>query len=156
MLASLATGAVGLAAAGCSSVGLPGRTARPAAPSPDVQVAVEAVAAITATRDLVRRTAGRYAGLRPSLAPLLAMHSAHLDALGKAVTVTPSARPVPLPVPLPVPRRRAAVSADVVKAERELGDTLTRLALVAQSGAFARLLASMVASVGQHTVGLAG
>jgi hypothetical protein len=152
VLASLATGAVGLAAAGCAGVGVPGRPARPAAPSPDVHVAAEAIAAITATRDLVRRTAGRYVALRPTLTPLVAMHDAHLHALDKAVATTPSASPTPVPVP----PRRAAVRADVLQAEQQLGDTLTRLALAAESGAFARLLASMVASIGQHTTGLAG
>ncbi len=122
--------------------------------APDVGVAVEAVARIRATEATLTATTQRHAALAAPLAGLAAMHTAHLDALIDAVpdrvdTTTTQA-------PSTVPETPAAARRAVVVAERRMREELTELALRAQSGLFARLLASMVAATGQQLAVLGG
>lgn len=121
--------------------------------APDVGVAVEAVARIRAVEAALSATTQRHAGMAAALAGLAAMHTAHVDALEEAVPdrVDTGSSQAPTTVPdSPVEARRALVAA-----ERRLHDELTELAMRAQSGLFARLLASMVAAISQQLVVIA-
>lgn len=116
--------------------------------APDVGVAVEAVARIRAVEATLSATTQRHTGMTAALAGLAAMHTAHLEALMEAVPdrVDTSGTQAPATVPeAPGAARRA-----VVLAERGLHDELAELALRAQSGLFARLLAAMVAGISQQ------
>lgn len=64
--------------------------------------------------------------------------------------------PTAAPTTYAVPRSRARAVPALVAREQELHTRLDALALEAESGEFARLLASMGAAVGQRIVGLAG
>lgn len=116
--------------------------------APDVAVATRAVAEITAIRSAVVATLRRYPSSRSRLTALLAMHRAHEASLVDAVP--DRARSSSAPAPYVVPRRREAALSQLTAKERQLHVTLDRLALRAQSGDFARLLASMGAAVTQH------
>lgn len=71
------------------------------------------------------------------LADLVTLHRAHIDALGGAAPTTGPGRP--------------AEPAAVRKRERRLQAHLVEAAVAAESGALARLLASMSAAVAQRT-----
>lgn len=122
--------------------------------SPDVAVAVEAVTAIRASRQLVDAVLRRHPALRTRFQGLLEMHRAHLDALTDAVPDGVDTRGSEQPPPVD-PRRQEA-RGQVVDEEQRLHDRLTGLALRAESGAFARLLGSAAASVSQHMAASAG
>ncbi|MCW2867574.1 MAG: hypothetical protein JWR20_1762 [Marmoricola sp.] len=178
-------GAGGLAAApllvGCS-LGEVGQAVRrgsgPApTPTPDVRVATRALASVRAAREQVSATTARYPGLAGTLAPLLAVHRAHEASLVDAVprgaasptssaaspTASPSTGATPTGTPAPtaptaptVPRTRARALAAVVALEDRLHADLDGLAMRAQSGDFARLLAAMGAALAQRRAGLTG
>jgi len=139
-----------LAVAGCSS----DDDARDSAPSgtpelaPDVAVATTALERIRGTRAALDATSARFPALRRELAEVTAMHAAHEESLVDAVPerARPDSPPASYAVP---PRRRAAVRA-LAAAEGELHTTLDALALRAESGDFARLLASMGAGIAQQ------
>jgi hypothetical protein len=153
LLAAGAGGAVLVPLAGCS-VNNPFSDEETPAPeavrdlSPDVAVAVEAVTAIRAVRDLVQASTRRHPQLVAPLQGLLDMHAAHLDALVDAVPdrvdTSGSAEPPAVPGRRPVARKR------VLARERALQQQLVGFALRAQSGPFARLLGATSASVSQH------
>ena len=71
-------------------------------------------------------------------------------------TPSPSSSPTASPAPYAVPRNRDRALIALAAREQRLHDSLGSLALQAQSGDFARLLASMGAAVSQRLVGLAG
>jgi hypothetical protein len=116
--------------------------------APDVAVAVEAVTLVRGAQAAARSTAQRHTALAQGLTGLLAAHQAHLDALVHAVpegvdTSAPGAAYVVPPGP------KAALTG-LAAAEQTLRDGLVGLAMRAQSGAFARLLGAMAASVSQQ------
>jgi hypothetical protein len=118
----------------------PGSTGTPA---PDADTAlVDAtaleIASVLASVDGVRRSFPR---LRPQLQPLVRMHTSHLSALDSQDVSGTAAAPG---------TTRDAALAGVVAAEQGLQARLAVAAVEAQSGALARLLASMSASVSQH------
>lgn len=80
--------------------------------------------------------ARRHRELRPVLTPLLKAHRQHVEALQGEATETPAATP--------------ASYEDVQHSERRLQAALVEAAGKAESGALAKLLASMSASVTQH------
>lgn len=127
--AALAAGAgVVLAAAGCDGRGST-PTARPTGSTdPDTALVAEVVTAL--------RRAERVAGAQGAL-ELAALHRAHLEAL-EAAPAAVGGRP---------PKRGAA---PVRRTEEALHRTLVRAAERAESGALARLLASMSAAVAQR------
>ena len=103
-------------------------------------------------RRRVSATLARFPALRPVLAALTALHQAHARSLADAV---PTRAPTTAtPAPYAVPRRRPAAVAKLTTTEPQLHASLDALALTAQSGEFARLLASMGAAVSQRLVGL--
>lgn len=98
----------------------------------------EAVAGVAALVVAARRSAPP---LRATLAPLLALHEAHAEALGRPLE--------------PVRARRRAAPPDPLLAlvrerEERLQERLTDLAVAVGSGALARLLASMSAGLSQR------
>ncbi len=149
-------GLAGLAVAGCradgtddTGTGTPAATPAPE-PSlePDVVVATTALAEVRALRQAATGTLTRFPDARATLAPLVALHQAHESALVDAVPER--ARPSASPAPYRVPRRRGRALSVLAARERGLHDTLGGLAVDAQSGRFARLLASMGAAVQQR------
>lgn len=160
----LAVGGSGLAAvlAGCARPdalgGGPRAASAPGSPdpseepetAPDVVTAEQALTEIRAVRDLVQDVVARFPGLAASLTPVVAMHAAHDLALAGAVPTapTPSASTPDDDTDAPEARPRALRAA--LAAEETLRDDLAGLALRAESGAFAQLLASMSAAVAQR------
>lgn len=137
----------------------------PAQPAldPDVTVATLALAAERKALDLVVATRDRHPDLAAALAPLVVAHEEHVSLLADAVPDdSASASPSPSPSRdaqgdganevAGEPRRALR---DLVRGQRELVTAHKRFAFVAQSGAFARLLASMAAAAAQHEVVLA-
>ena len=102
----------------------------------------------------MRATAQRFPAIRPALADLDAMHAAHERSLVDAVPA--QARSASASAAYAVPARRDAALLRLQTVEVGLHDTLQALALKAQSGEFARLLASMGAAVTVHRQVLAG
>jgi hypothetical protein len=152
----LAAGLTSVLATGCdvrnplskSADGVP----ETAAVSPDVTVAIQAVAVIRAAHSAATTTLQRHPALRPRLTALLDMHQAHLDALADAV---PDASPAtPGASRFVVPADPQVALHTIVVLETGAQSTITGLALRAQSGAFARLLASITAATAQRLVGL--
>lgn len=115
---------------------------------PDIALAVQAVAAIEVALRLVEATGRRHPQVAAELQGLVAMHRAHRAALVEAVPedvdLQAGAQPAQVAARPKVARQR------VVAAEGTLRNQLRGFALRAQSGAFARLLASMTASIAQH------
>ncbi|MFL6171334.1 MAG: DUF4439 domain-containing protein [Marmoricola sp.] len=118
--------------------------------SPDVGLAVKAVVQIRTQDNLLTDTAIAFPALAARLGGLRALHRAQLDALIAAVPERVDTSATGAKVAPPGDRADALLNAGT--AEFGLRDGLDRLALVAQSGSFARLLASMAAGTTQHTV----
>jgi hypothetical protein len=123
----------------------------PAELAPDVTVATRALAEITAARMAVTSTLTRFPAVRPALATLVPLHQAHEKSLVDAVPAR--ARTSAPAAPFVVARGRDAALRNLARREQRLHDTLDALALRAQSGDFARLLASMGAGVQQQLAG---
>lgn len=164
---------------GCTPSGIDrrsrkGAVAAPTTPDtdPDVALAATVLADEQAMLDRIAATVARHPGLDGRLAAARAAHQAHVDLLTKAVPkearVSPSASPSQDAAPSvspsvsPSPTGTPAVPARPPRALAVLADQEDRLSLVgrrsafaAQSGAFARVLASMSASAAQHAVALA-
>jgi hypothetical protein len=116
--------------------------------TPDVKTATAALAAIRATHQAVRATVQRFPGTGTRLAALSSMHAAHERSLVQAVPAR--VRSSAVPTPYAVPRRPDPALARLQVAEGRLHDSLQALSLAAESGEFARLLASMAAGVTVH------
>ena len=176
--------AVGSAAAigaavvtGCTPSGVDRRPrptpARSAAADPDVALAAAALAVEQRMLDLVTATQKRHPALATVLSGALAAHRAHVDLLSDAVpdrpsasaspstspspsgSVSPSVSPSVAPPPQRVPARPAAALSALSRAEDRVGLAGRRHAFAAQSGAFARVLASIAAAAAQQSVVLA-
>jgi hypothetical protein len=153
----LAVGVLGAGAlAGCSSGG-DKHVATPApkaSVTPDVRTATAALAAVRAAHEAVRATAQHFTALRAVLTGLDAMHAAHERSLVDAVPA--GSRGSAARSTYAVPLRRDAAVARLTTGETHLHDALQSLAVQAQSGEFARLLAGMAAAVSVHRQVLAG
>jgi hypothetical protein len=108
-------------------------------PDPDQDIVDEVVALVTRTWAVVVS-----AGLGARLGQLQRMHEAHLEVLG--------ATPVNKTAPASGPEEKRYQRA--LDRERRLQRGLATAAVEASSGALARLLASMSASVAQHLAAL--
>lgn len=158
------TAAALVAAGGCSS-GSPrpaahasgGTTTTAREVSPDVALAITAVGRIGDVADLLHRTVARHRSLRHRLSGLAALHAAHLRLLQDAVPQDrrDGARGA-TGDHAHVPHREHAALEAVLGAEHALRPRLDGLAVQAQSGEFARLLAAMSAAVGQQLAAVAG
>lgn len=119
----------------------PGATETPE-PDADTALAEGAAADIASALVMVDGVRRAFPRLRGRLEPLARMHRAHLavlDSSGDTSIATPDLGGTP-----------AEALERVSSAERALQQTLASAAVEAQSGALARLLASMSASVSQH------
>lgn len=152
----LATGAgvAGLVVSGCSVNNpvsdAPPPPRSPAQLAPDVAVATSALSEIRAVHSAVSGTLSRFPAARSQLARLSTMHQVHERSLADAVPDRASTSAAP--APYAVARSRDVALRNLATREQRLHDTLDGLALRAQSGDFARLLASMGAAVSQQLV----
>ncbi len=130
---------------------------------PDIATAAEALAGEQVVLDALTATTARHPDLAPALSPVMEIHRAHVTLLAEAVpdedptpsladTVAPSDVPPVTEDPYQVPPRPAAAMRGLATLEQELSTISKRHAFAAESGAFARLLASMAASAAQHAV----
>jgi hypothetical protein len=150
---ALTVGLYGLGAmflTACSDDAEPGtrEPATRAGLAPDVAVATRALGEIRAVRAAVTQTISRFPDSRATIGPLVAMHRTHEATLVDAVP--DRAQPSATPAPYVVPRKREKALARIVAREQRLHATLDDLAVQAQSGQFARLLASMGTAVHQR------
>jgi hypothetical protein len=149
-------------------------TGQSAQQDPDVAVAAEALAAERRLLELISATSSRHPGLGSRLAAARAGHEAHVALLAKASPDPGSASAPPAPMDsaspssstpsgsptasqdaqVPASRRRALRA--VGSAENELSAQQKQHAFASQSGAFARLLASMAAAAAQQAAVLGG
>ncbi len=120
-----------------------GSASATAEPDADTRLAEDAAYEIAAALVVVDSVRRAFPGLRERVQPLARMHRAHLEVLEP-----PDDRSVPAP---PRDGTRAEALGRVRAAEQTLQAALTTAAVEARSGALARLLASMSASVAQHT-----
>lgn len=116
--------------------------------APDVAVATAALERIRATRAAVDATSTRHPELGRDLADVREMHAAHEASLVDAVPER--ARPDTPPATYAVPPRRRVAARRLAVVEGDLHEALDSLALRAESGDFARLLASMGAGIAQQ------
>jgi hypothetical protein len=121
---------------------------------PDVAVAVQAVTLIHGAQSAVTATSEKHPTLAARLTGLVEAHRAHLDALTDAVPKGVDTTPATA-APYAVPARPARALSQLTATERSLHDDLIGLALRAESGPFARLLAAMAAALSQQLHGLA-
>jgi hypothetical protein len=134
---------------------------------PDVTLAASVLAGEQAILDRLTATVRRHPGLRARLSPAEAAHRAHVRLLTDAVPdkVTPSTAGTPAPTPSGspaptappvvrpvVPVRPGLALAALAREEERLSLLDKRSSFAAESGAFARVLASMAASAAQHAV----
>jgi len=128
------------------------------AADPDTAVVDRTVADVRSRLVEVARARQLYPQLRVPLAPLEDMHRAHLAVLAQGDPVaTPSAPAPSAPTPPGTARGPAAArrtARRVRTAHLAHQQALVAAAVAVQSGALARLLASMSASTGQHLVAL--
>lgn len=125
---------------GSRSTGPGTPTAPPAAG--DELLVEEVVARIGATAALVGGALDGFPGLVPQRRALARLHAAHLAAL--------DASPTEGGAPAPAPRTRAEALRLVRRRESALQRFLVGASVAAESGALARLLASMSAAVAQR------
>ena len=167
VLASAAVLTAGVVPGCTTQVTEPPRRERPRSsgtPSgdPDIALASTVLADEEAMLRLVLATARRHPRLAGPLAGARAVHRAHVDLLSRAVpkgaaTTSPASPGRPLtPRVHPVPKAPRRALEALARAEDHLGIRGRRSAVAAESGAFARLLASMAAAAEQQAVYLAG
>jgi hypothetical protein len=116
-------------------------------PEPDADVVLlgSVLASLDDTAAIAAATVDRHPRLAATLQPLVDVHALHRAVLDEAAEVDQDAAATPAVPP------RAAVALDRVRrAETRLADTLREATVTAQSGDFARALASMTASLSQH------
>lgn len=154
-------------------------TADAPAPDPDVILAGLAVNRAQQMLDALDATVQRHPELSSLLGSAQTTHRAHIELMDEAApdeapdpsesaldgpssspsggtSGGPSGRPSPAgTAPITVPAGRGQALALLATAEQDLSTALRRHAFVAQSGQFARLLASMSAAAGQHAAVLA-
>lgn len=157
---------------------VPAPTRRPRGVDPDVALAATVLADEQRMVELIDATVQEHPRLRDALAQAREVHRAHVELLNDAVpggataAVSPAASPSVSPdvtvspeespegstsespgaSSSAVPRRRRDALAALVDAEDALALLDKRSAFAAQSGAFARVLASMAAAAAQQAV----
>jgi hypothetical protein len=154
------TAAAGTTLAGCTSAGAPPRprpTITPPAstppPQPDVPLAAAVLRREQAVLDRVRATSRRHPRLAATLTGARAAHHAHVQLLRGAVPAGTSGGGLVRRTPR-VPAEGIAALRALARAEGDLAASGRRSALAADSGAFARVLASMAAAAAQQATHL--
>lgn len=126
---------------------------------PDVLLAATVLADEQRVLDLVDATLARFPGLADVLAAARDAHAAHVELLEEAAPDEPLPSPSPSPsgTATPgadaeprVPRDRRKALVRLARHEDDLALVDKRSAFAAESGAFARVLASMAASAAQQ------
>ncbi len=124
---------------------------------PDVLLAADVLAAERAVLQRVDDTIAAFPRLAPALAGVRATHTAHVDLLEQATP--PKRAPSPSPSDTPsaaeparVPGRLDVAVRALAGAEEELSTSEKQSAFAAESGVFARALASMAAAAAQQAV----
>lgn len=139
------------------------RTDGAAEPDPDLALVEAAATRTDEVLALLAATTAAHPRLDARLAPLAASHRAHLDALGRTGTDTDSGTPSgtepetetgTADPPRAVPPNPARALRQVVARETAHAGQLTTAAQGAESGALARLLATMGAGVHMHLAAL--
>ena len=121
-------------------------------PDDDTALLAQVLASLDTAAAALAAVVARHPSSASSLQPFLDLHATHREVLGEAAPqLDPSAAPEPV-----VPGRPAAAAALARRAETRLVGDLRRATVAAESGDFARALASMAASVTQHLVLLRG
>ena len=128
-----------------STDGSPDASAAEPEPDADVALLASVLAALDGTAALAAATLARHSRLDATLQPLVDVHALHRAVLDEEAEVDQDAAPAPV-----VPARAAVALDRVRRAETRLADTLREATVTAQSGDFARALASMTASLSQH------
>lgn len=128
-----------------STDGSPDASAADPEPDADVALLASVLAALDGTAALAAATLARHSRLDATLQPLVDVHALHRAVLDEAAEVDQDAAPAPV-----VPARAAVALDRVRRAETRLADTFREATVTAQSGDFARALASMTASLSQH------
>jgi hypothetical protein len=158
-LGAAAGAALAVAVTGCDAgsappaAGTPTRsgtiTASPteAVEDPDAQLVEEVLAELASLVALTDAVATRFPGLATPMRALRDLHTAHREVLGGD-----PADDSPVDPAATAPGGRAAAVRRVRRAEQRAQRRLVDWAVAAQSGALARLLASMSAAVGQRLV----
>jgi len=142
----------GLLALGGCTLGSPGSPAPTDQPSVlsdedyDQRLVDEAAAGIAGVLATIEKIAARFDLVAGSLAPLVALHQAHLSALG---VITPPSVSVPS-----VSHDAATALVRLGTGEGKLQKQLAAAAGNARSGQLARVLAGMSAGVQQHLLAL--
>ncbi|CAN5266131.1 hypothetical protein BH18ACT9_BH18ACT9_10880 [soil metagenome] len=104
----------------------------------------------------IRATAAAHPALRRVIRPALVVHEQHVSLLASTVDTTPEATPTPEQKAPQKPRRtsvnraRTAAIRALARREAQLSLLGRRSALAAESGDFARVLASMAAAASQQ------
>lgn len=156
-LGGLVSGVAAIGVAGCG-IDLSGGTPETrrkraiAKAGPDEVIVVELVAALRQSSDLLTRTGTRYPLLHARLRPFLTAQTAQVAVLHDAARQSdlPTAAPPATPV---AGTRESALAAARTNLEA-LRSTCYAAAVRAESGAFARLVASIGVSVSQRLPGL--
>lgn len=155
LLRAGAYGALGLGAttlAGCDVSAFGTSKQKPQPANADLPAVVSAATLSRRLLDLTAETARRQHSLSGTMAPLTAMHRAHLRVLEHAVPPGQRSR-LRQHHPRVASHHGSGVGA-VRSAETLARTQLTSLAATAHSGELARLLASMAAAIGQQLQGL--
>jgi hypothetical protein len=139
---------------------------------PDVAAAALVLTEVQGVLDLLVATAQEHRSLREDVEPLTAAHAEHVRLLAEAAPAkaqqgapsdvrsrgsspSPPASPSPsdsATPPVTVARRAPRALRDLVLAEEQLVASTKQRAFDAESGAFARVLASIAAASAQHAV----
>lgn len=151
--------AIGCLTAGCTTrtrdehpAGNPVRE-QPPELDPDVALAAAALAQEQGLLDVVNATIRRHTDLRQLVASTLTTHQEHVRILTEAVPASSPAPPSPPEVPaVRVPDNATKAVRALSRREEQQSLSSKRSAFIAQSGAFARLLAGMAAAAAQQAV----
>jgi hypothetical protein len=151
-----AAGLTAVGAAGCSA-DLPGNGSATPTPTPgtgglepDVQIVVDLVDTLRRSTALLTETVRQHPELDARLTPLLRLERRHLAVLQRAAP--DGSLPSTQPSAAVVPGGPATAQASAVRSAEAVRAACRTSAGSAESGAFARLLASMGAAVSQRLV----
>lgn len=166
VLTSIASGA-GAALAGCTVSDTEQTGARRGAgtssadprPDPDVALAAAALMDERHALDALKATVARHRDLRRTLSPMIEAHRAHVSLLAEAAPDDPLAPESPSlpglpPTPFRVPRDARLARNRLATLELTLSTSAKRHSFSAESGAFARVLASLAGAAAQQAAAL--
>ncbi|WP_340539355.1 hypothetical protein [Nocardioides sp. GXZ039] len=117
-------------------------TTEPQPADPDAEVASQAAVELLTAQQVAKETAKAYPALADRLDPIARLHRAQAGELGGGQVTTV--------VVIEQGEPRAKVLRRIERSEQALQEHLVAAALAADSGALARLLASMAAATAQH------